>query len=665
MISMNAEKQTKTVRQSENGAKMSLDEAKRERQIQMITDLVNYIENPNDLDIKKYLWCLGERHVKYTSRGFNTEHWSTFEIAVIYVMSRENDDSERSVAVEEAWRAAAKFIVDGMKKADVKLENVIVVSPSRTGYCSTSIFERYFGYVPNRNLSQLIYRNTTFGRNANLINSCKHVCQGETSCQGFAIDFHTLLCSLYENIPEKSANFFQTQLSSDLEKSFFIKICFTEDLAPCQNSLPWQMDLVPLATIRFLSGADNFDGEFGFGNATNVTDMEECQTLCLVPQKVDRSEQEVSSSPAICRSAVYDFKEKICILSQENRRSSPNAIMLTKDDKIYMENRCMDKDTTDACSFTEKRDGSITFSRGAFRTKSRRQCESMCSKMVDFSCRGYQYNRSSKYCKFSLGSAAPSIEIWKLLENQTADDAQNFDNMYYEKSDCLDVKLFCLKNSMVVQITVDNIFDGKIFDSNNRCHFSDFNADKFNISLSLIDQAKCRLFNEYLYTCSRDAKDDIVSEVTHNVVQSDATSPTASIKIVDVDGNLVTKAKIGQVLYAQIMLEESIQQDTKITNKRGLFINDCATLENGQKVQLLDHIGCPLDRSLFESFKPVAEGNFQILRAAFKGFKFRTQRKINLSCNTNCTTNVRRRSKRALNLVHKSVVVETSIDMME
>ena len=53
----------------------------------------------------------------------------------------------------------------------------------------------------------------------------------------------------------------------------------------------------------------------------------ECQEACLTERSFE------------CRSATYDYRDRLCLLSRENRQSAPRALRRTNG-RDYFENQC-------------------------------------------------------------------------------------------------------------------------------------------------------------------------------------------------------------------------------------------------------------------------------------------------------------------------------------
>uniref|UniRef100_A0A914E7U4 Globin family profile domain-containing protein n=1 Tax=Acrobeloides nanus TaxID=290746 RepID=A0A914E7U4_9BILA len=71
--------------------------------------------------LSKYLYSIGERHVKFAARGFKPEYWDIFQDAIEYSLtdhigSLEDFDEKQKADAIAAWRKLALYVITHLKR---------------------------------------------------------------------------------------------------------------------------------------------------------------------------------------------------------------------------------------------------------------------------------------------------------------------------------------------------------------------------------------------------------------------------------------------------------------------------------------------------------------------------------------------------------------------
>uniref|UniRef100_T1J1D8 Apple domain-containing protein n=1 Tax=Strigamia maritima TaxID=126957 RepID=T1J1D8_STRMM len=146
--------------------------------------------------------------------------------------------------------------------------------------------------------------------------SCLKECQERGSlCVGVIMDYTNFLCQF---VTERYSGSTYSDFSIAVGASYFERVCLTEIPSYC-NERAWIFDRVPGSLL------EGFDDKILHG----ILSRSECEDACLREKSF------------ICRSAEYTSSIAECRLSQEDRRSRPDAFGAKNEAVDYLENQCI------------------------------------------------------------------------------------------------------------------------------------------------------------------------------------------------------------------------------------------------------------------------------------------------------------------------------------
>ncbi|KAF2354793.1 PAN/Apple domain [Trinorchestia longiramus] len=179
----------------------------------------------------------------------------------------------------------------------------------------TISFEKTTGYDFSETSQTLLQQ-----LDSSITSSCNQLCKDSSACQSFRVSYDDNVCVSFEVTSERRRN----SLLPRRGNNFFEKVCLrgVNYNAVCGSERQWAFERVPDA---FLEGFDN-------KTIPSVDSRKDCSELCLTEQDFT------------CRSAEYDTTQRLCRLSQDDRRTQPGAFMSRPGVAIdYLENQCARK----------------------------------------------------------------------------------------------------------------------------------------------------------------------------------------------------------------------------------------------------------------------------------------------------------------------------------
>ncbi|XP_035208056.1 uncharacterized protein LOC118182780 isoform X1 [Stegodyphus dumicola] len=395
--------------------------------------------------------------------------------------------------------------------------------------------------------------------------------------------------------------------------SYFEKICLS---APRCNRL-WTFERV----INYeISG---FDDRTIPGVGTRL----QCEELCL------------REKGFICRSGEYDYAFQQCRLSSEDRRSQPSSFRPAFGDVDYFENQCV-PDGSSGCDYEEKLDTDIERVDAALTASSQAECQQLCDSTQNFLCHSYSFRQGSSTCKLS------SDDTYNMGSSAAR---RRMGTSYYQRSNCLDLKLTCTDTTMQLVLKTREPFDGRIY-SQKKPYSCQVYGDKQTVTRFVMDvkgqcgvelesedhltntvviqyhpliQQKgdriiklyCSLFEETNRTVTKTFRvAQGLEPVATAVVNATAPTPNIRLRITDANGTDITGTRIGEPLYFRIEIDED--------SVFGIFARDM-TARNGRgdlQITLIDSNGCATDPRIFPPFDKIP--GTKSLQSRFQAFKF-------------------------------------------
>ncbi|XP_015905599.1 uncharacterized protein [Parasteatoda tepidariorum] len=441
---------------------------------------------------------------------------------------------------------------------------------------------------------------------------CLSRCRALSDCNSMLLSYTAQNC-MKSTVTSEGRRSDIAVTSPPSSTSYFEKICLT---APRCNRL-WTFERVVGYEIS------------GFDDRTvpGVSSRLQCEELCL------------REKGFICRSGEYDYSFQQCRLSSEDRRSQPSSFRPAFGDVDYFENQCIPDGST-GCDYEEKSDTDIERVDASITSSSKFECQQQCDTTPNFLCHAYSYRESSSSCKlssddtFNLGSSAVRRRIG---------------TSYYQRSNCLDLKLTCTDTTMQLVLKTREPFDGRIYsqskpyacqvfgekqvitrfvmDVKGQCGVEVEDSDHITNTVvvqyhPLIQQKGdrviklyCSLFEETNRTITKTFQvSQGLEPAATAVVNATAPTPNIRLRITDVNGTDITGTRIGEPLYFRIEIDED--------SVFGIFARDMLA-RNGRgdlQISLIDTDGCPTDPRIFPGFEKISGS--KSLQSRFQAFKF-------------------------------------------
>ncbi|CAM1310291.1 Uncharacterised protein r2_g2057 [Pycnogonum litorale] len=443
---------------------------------------------------------------------------------------------------------------------------------------------------------------------------CYMLCRQDPSCQAFVVDYEQKACRHVNQRLRTSEN---DLVSNGAKASVFKKICLSAKIC----SRAWSFERVP---EHILFGYDDRIHQ-------NIGSVRECQELCL------------KEAVFKCSSGEYDYTGRRCYLSKENRRTQPAAFRPAATPIDYFENQCIEDDS--GCQYEEKAGVDIGYSDMTIPALSEMQCQDMCDLSQPFVCRSFAFDIEKKECRLSSDDTL-SAGVRALQSSPGT--------RYFQRTNCLNLKLLCTTEAMIVTLHSREPFTGRIYAKSipGKCEVSGGGTDMTRLTMPLVAttmDSVCGIVAEgdgrYSNTvvvqhhpliqrrgdrevkllCLFESASKTVSN-SYNVVTNglggsatatvNATAPSPSIRlrITDKNGSDIKGTKLGAEIYLRIEIDE--------TSAFGIFAKNLIAHSGnrGDSLVLLDERGCPVDISIFPGLKKLP--NSKTLQGKFEAFKF-------------------------------------------
>ncbi|GFW24305.1 uncharacterized protein TNCV_605541 [Trichonephila clavipes] len=447
---------------------------------------------------------------------------------------------------------------------------------------------------------------------ASITKECLSRCRALADCDSMLLSYTAQNC-MKSTMTSEGRRSDVAISSPPSSTSYFEKICLS---APRCNRL-WTFERVIGYEIS------------GFDDRTipGVNSRLQCQDLCL------------REKGFTCRSGEYDYAFQQCRLSSEDRRSQPSSFRPAFGDVDYFENQCVTDGAT-GCNYEEKEDTDIERVDATVSAYSQSECQQQCDATQSFLCHAYSFRQSSSSCKLS------SDDTFNLGSNAIR---RRIGTSYYQRENCLDLKLTCTDTTMQLILKTREPFDGRIYAQSKPYSCQSF-GDKQTVTKFVMDvkgecgvevesddhltntvviqyhpliQQKgdrviklyCSLFEETNRTISKTFQVSQGQEpAVTAVVNATAPTPNIRLRITDLNGTDISGTKIGEPLYFRIEIDED--------SVFGIFARDM-TAKNGksdQMIELIDSEGCANDARIFPPFDKIP--GTKSLQSKFQAFKF-------------------------------------------
>lgn len=454
---------------------------------------------------------------------------------------------------------------------------------------------------------------------------CNNRCRRSTKCRAFLVNYERHTCYSIEQPAGSGSLASQSSLMrvptpiqlipTQERTSYFEKVCLNLPAAECERAWIYERVLA-----HHIHGHDDKIIE-------DVSNRLKCQEHCL-------NEREFR-----CRSGEYDYLTMQCRLSMIDRHLKPNLFLPTTSNVDYFENQCVQVGSQcDAFDRFEDMDlGRAEIMRSANTSD---QCQQFCTQTIKaFICRSFTWNPLTGKCylnsanSFMVGGQDRLVSAPGLI--------------YYQRNDCIDLKLECDNNAMTLNLRTNEPFRGRMYvkDDPNACETMGRSALVSSLSIPFQSQARCatrelpsryssvvvvqqhpliqRKSDRYIkLVCDFQTANKTISS-SYNVVANPWTStalinatsfaPKIRLRITDKFGVDITGAKLGDELYLRIEAETETIYDMVA---RSVLAKSGTTEES---IALIDKDGCPTD---YRIFPPLKKLNRRTILGKFDAFKF-------------------------------------------
>lgn len=449
------------------------------------------------------------------------------------------------------------------------------------------------------------------GENA-ITKECAARCRTTDECQGFVLNYNDMSCMMTSMTSAGRRNEL-VPAQPPIVVSFFEKVCIS-GIASCRRL--WSFERV----IGYeLSGFDD-------RTIPGVNTRLRCEELCLKEKRF------------VCRSGEFDYGFQQCRLSSEDRRSQPSSFRMTYGDVDYFENQCVIEGSS-GCSYERRDDVDMERPDKVMTTATQQECQQLCDSTEQFICHSYSFRKTQALCKLSsddtynTGSGAVRASVG---------------TEYYQKSNCMDLKLTCTSEGIQLTLSTREPFSGRIYSQSQphtcQVYGQKFMVTRFTMPISgkcgvtveandqltntvviqyhpLIQQRGDRVIKLY---CSLEEVNKTISKTFRvmpggestvtAVVNATAPTPNISLRITDGNGTDVRSTRIGEDLYFRIEIDEDsvfgiLARDLSARNGRGDL-----------QILLIDANGCPTDSRIFPALEKIP--GTKSLQSRFQAFKF-------------------------------------------
>lgn len=441
---------------------------------------------------------------------------------------------------------------------------------------------------------------------------CMMRCQTQPDCNSMLLSYTAQNCMKSDQTSEGRKSDIVSS-SPPSSTSYFEKICLTAPRCPRL----WTFERVVGYEIS------------GFDDRTvpGVSSRLQCEELCLRERGF------------VCRSGEFDYAFQQCKLSSEDRRSQPSSFRPAFGDVDYFENQCVPDGST-GCEYEDRADSDLERVDASLTASSSAECQQQCDGTQSFLCHAFSFRQASSSCKlssddaFNLGSGAVRRRIG---------------TSYYQRGNCLDLKLTCTESTMQLVLKTREPFDGRIY-ATTKPYSCQVYGDKQTVTRFVMDvkgqcgveiesddhltntvviqyhpliQQKgdrviklyCSLFEETNRTVTKTFRvAQGIEPAATAVVNATAPTPNIRLRITDANGTDITGTRIGEPLFFRIEIDED--------SVFGIFARDM-TARNGRgdlQITLIDTDGCSTDPRVFPVFDKIP--GTKSLQSRFQAFKF-------------------------------------------
>lgn len=453
---------------------------------------------------------------------------------------------------------------------------------------------------------------------------CNNRCRRNIRCRAFLVDYERHTCYSIEH-PASNNQVSQTSLVRTpqpiyliptLERTaYFEKICLNLPLVECERA--WVYERVMAHHI--------------YGNDDKI--IEE------VPSRLKCQEHCLNEREFKCRSGEYDYVNMQCRLSKIDRHIKPTAFKPTTNSVDYFENQCIPVgNQCDAFDRYEDMDlGRAEIMRNANTSD---QCQQMCTQTIKaFICRSFTWSPITGKCYLNSANSFMVGGLDKLISAPGL--------IYYQRNDCIDLKLECDPTQMILNLRTVEPFRGRMYvrDDPNSCETLGRSSLISSLNIPFQSNARCatkelpsryssvvvvqqhpliqRKTDRYIkVVCDFQTANKTITS-TYNVNNNPWTStalinatsfaPKIRLRITDKFGLDITGAKLGDELNLRIEAETDSPYDMVA---RSVLAKSGTTEES---IALIDKDGCPTD---FRIFPPLRKLNRRTIIGKFDAFKF-------------------------------------------
>ncbi|KAI1289599.1 hypothetical protein HDE_09143 [Halotydeus destructor] len=437
-----------------------------------------------------------------------------------------------------------------------------------------------------------------------LTRDCVNLCKQHPLCLSFGLDYVGFKCDAYEVNSQSSQQLADLVVSNN--SNYFEKVCYRgvsrDDYERmCGHERLWTFERVRGA---ILEGFERLQLNY-------IQSRSECAKACLM------------EATFTCRSADYDDITKMCRLSQENRRTQPQAFRLVPDsNREYLENQCV----SSARTLTTLSTGRLALQHGPQAVSGPdkptwEQASVSCTKaeMVltinfDSAFRGRVYAKGSPDHCYVLGAGQTQLQFAIPLDprcgtraegpNAYANDVVIQQHAAIMRDSDLHIRVLCSFETIDQTVTASDPAPV----GHRKSHLFSDHAEKWRDNI-----ARSRVYVP--------SSEPIANPTT---VSSTAPQPAIVMRVIGPAGS-----KDSQVVGLGDMLTLIIELHDPNLTPMGIFArNVYAKSASGESWLLIDTHGCPTDASVFPAMKPVGNGN-KALISTFKAFKFPSTGTVN------------------------------------
>lgn len=449
---------------------------------------------------------------------------------------------------------------------------------------------------------------------------CNNRCRRSTKCRAFLVNYERQTCYSIESHSSSSSRApAQINLVPTNERtSYFEKVCLNLPAVECERA--WVYERVIGYQIQ---GQDDLIID-------EVPSRLRCQELCL------------NERGFRCRSGEYDHIQMQCRLSMSDRHSKPSLFRPAPSSVDYFENQCVPM-TNQCDAFDRYEDTDLGRPEIMRAANSSDQCQQLCTQTIKaFICRSFTWNPLAGKCYMNSANSFMVGGMDRLINAPGL--------VYYQRNDCVDLKLECDTTAMTLNLRTSEPFRGRMYVRDDPSGCETVGRSGLTSSLQIpFNQspmgARCatrelpsryssvvvvqqhpliqRKTDRYIkLVCDFQTSNKTITSA-YNVVANSWTStalinatlsaPKIRLRITDKFGVDITGAKLGDELHLRVEAESESVYDMMA---RSVLAKSGTTDES---IMLVDKDGCPSD---FRIFPPLRKLNRRTIVGKFDAFKF-------------------------------------------